>query len=341
MNGSTWIRARLPLLLCLALHLATALPAQQVCDGYNHQSNAAQPYNVPLGTEVAILYAVPTNAPAIVDQVQLWFPQNSSPTGPISLTPARGTIRLESPDPLTGLPSGGVIVQGTFSGNGGSIISIGNTWSGPTITPTTLSAGQLIWVVYTVAPFATAMNLGVENGGPDAVTSSVNTGAGFGPLSLANQFKLRFRSVNCNPPGTNPTWLTVGTGCLGSNGLTPSLTPSAPPALGTSLNLNVVNGVAGGNAHLFFSVGVTAGAPLTLPNGCPLWLDVPTFIAAVQSGANPLLQVPIDILGNASFPVTVPNDVSLIGVGVGLQVALDDPVQGYAVTEAELALIGW
>jgi len=336
MNGSRSARCVL-----LLLALAAALPAQQICDGYNHQTNAGTGLVINQGTEQGMLYVVPANAPFMVDQVQLRFISGATPTGPISIAPARGTIRLETADPVTSLPSGTVLASGTFNPNNGTIISIGSTWDGPTFAPTPLPAGQLIWVIYTTAPFTGSANLGVQNGGPDIVPSTQNSGAGWGPLTLAQQFKIRFRSANCNPPGTAPTWLTIGAGCYGSNSLIPTLTPSAPPALGSTVNLSVDNGIGGADAHLFFSLGASSGGPITLPNGCPLWLEPTSFLTFVQSGANPLLQVPINSLGSAMFSISVPMDIGLIGVGIGLQAALDDPVQGFSVTECELGLIGW
>lgn len=338
------IRARIVIAL---LSLAIAAPAQpsgqpQVCHGYNYATNSASNFQVLAGAEQGILYVVPATAPFVADQVQLFFANPPGTGGVISITPAQGTMRIETADPLTGLPSGTVLATGPVASGNTGIIAIGAGWHGFSFPPITFAANQLIWVIFTVAPYPGPGNLGVQNGGPDTVTSSQNTGTGWTSLSVANRFKLRFRSPNCNPAGTGPQWVTVGAGCYSSTGFVPTLTPNGLPALGANVSLNVGNALPGQMAHLFFSIGVASNGATILPNGCPLWLDWTSFLSFFQLGINPLLQLPVDATGSASFPLGVPVDVGIIGVPIGFQAAIDDPgVQGFSATEVELGIVGW
>lgn len=333
-------RALLVLVLCPTL--VPSASAQTVCHGYNHLTNAATPVQILAGVEQGILYMVPAGAPFVTDEVQLYFTVGGGTGGVISITPVQGTIRVETADAVTGLPSGTQLASGTVASNFGSVISIGAGWRGVSFPSLTLASGQLVWVIFTVAPFPGPANLGVQNGGPDTVTSSQNTGAGWGALSVANAFKVRWRSANCNPSGTGPQWITTGTGCFSSTGVVPTLTPSGLPALGASLTLDVGNAIPGQVAHLFFSLGVAPGGSFGLPNGCPLWLEWNSFLTFVQLGINPLIELPVDATGTASFPLAVPLDVGFIGAALGFQAAIDDPgAQAFSVTEAELAVVGW
>ncbi|MAB90426.1 MAG: hypothetical protein CMJ90_13325 [Planctomycetes bacterium] len=323
--------------------LAVVAPAQQqVCHGYNYTSNSASLFQVLAGVEQGILYVVPGTAPFLANQVQLFFANPPGTGGVISITPAQGTMRLETADPVTGLPSGTVLASGPVASGNTGIIAIGAGWRGFSFPSMAFASNQLIWVIFTVAPYPGPGNLGVQNGGPDTVTSSRNTGNGWGALSVADRFKLRFRSPNCNPAGSGPQWITIGGGCVASTGFTPTLTPNGLPALGASVSLTVGNAIPGQMAHLFFSIGVSPGGATVLPNGCPLWLDWASFLSFVQLGSNPLLQLPVNATGSASFPLGVPVNVGIIGVPIGFQAAVDDPgVQGFSATEAELAIVGW
>lgn len=332
------------------LSLAVAAPAQtsppqQVCHGYNYANNNASIFQVLAGVEQGILYVVPTTAPFVADQVQLFFASPPGTGGIISITPAQGTMRLESADPLTGLPSGSVLASGPVgSGNSGNsgVIAIGAGWRGFSFPSITFASNQLVWVIFNVSPYPGPGNLGVQNSGPDTVTSSQNTGAGWSSLSVANRFKLRFRSPNCNPPGTGAQWVTIGSGCYASTGFIPTLTPNGLPTLGANVSLTVGNAIPGQIAHLFFSIGVVSSGATILPNGCPLWLDWTSFLSFVQSGINPLIQLPVDALGTASFPLGVPVNVGVIGVPIGFQAAVDDPgLQGFSATEAQVGVVGW
>ncbi len=334
-------------LLLAAFSVTTVLNAQvTTCHGYNYQSNQSVGVQVVAGTEIGILYQVPGSAPFIADRVQVYLTNGGGGGGGvIPISPTQGTLRLETADPVTGLPSGSVTASGSVGSfsSGGGLGVLGSGWKGFQFPPTPFASSQLVWVIFSVAPFPGPEWLGEDPGGPDVVTSSVNTGGGWGALSVAVRFKLRFRSTNCNPPGQSAIWAPVGYGCASaSTGSTPTLTPSAPPALGTSLTLDIGNATAGQMAYVFISSGISSGVPTILPNGCPLWLDLPSFAALAAAGANPLLQGPVAANGVASFPVTIPNDVSLVGAAVGVQAAVDDAsIQGFCVTGGQLAAIAW
>jgi len=324
-----------------------------VCDGINHVNPGPGLTNQTLanGSEVAVLYTAPANTGIEFTNPQFRFgaPTAGAPGagGVIAISASQGTIRIHTVDPISGLPTGTVLASGTFGPNSGGTgpIAVGVTWNGPVFTtPVNIPAGGSVWVVYTRQPYTGQPILQLAPNGPNTVTSSINTGGGFGAPVLTDSYRVRLRSTNCNPSGAGyPTWTTVGSGCTGQLG-TPDLIPNGLPTLGNgSIALNIVNGPPGQIAYLFWSIGATTGGGLPLGSGCTLWLDYASFNQFLVLGLNPLQTTLLDNNGLGTFPLAVPADIGLVSVPFGFQVAMGDWLAplGYVVSEAEVATIGF
>ncbi|MAG33091.1 MAG: hypothetical protein CL908_19610 [Deltaproteobacteria bacterium] len=338
---------RLVLAVSIAFAItATPLLAQnpQVCHGLNYDASGGTSNTIPAGTELGILYTAPPNTGLDVTNPQLSFANSVSGGGVITIAAARGTIRLETVDPATGLPSGSVIASGQFTGNAGSVISVAAGWAGPNYpNPVSIAAGTSIWVIYTRAPFTGDANVRSSTNPTDVVTSSINPGGGWGNPIVTTPYRLRFRSTNCNPAGANyPTWTSVGAGCPGSLGI-PTLTPNGLPTIGSQPTLNVVSGPPGQVGALFWSIGPNLGGGIPLGNGCSLWLDFASFNQLLLAGLNPIQQIILDANGVGTFSLIVPEDVNLISVPFAFQAGFPDFLApgGFVVSEAEVATVGW
>ncbi|MAG56615.1 MAG: hypothetical protein CMJ83_10025 [Planctomycetes bacterium] len=125
----------------------------------------------------------------------------------------------------------------------------------------------------------------------------------------------------------------IGSGCIGSNGL-PLLDSAQLPTIGNaSFSLDVTQAVAGSQAWLYLSLAAAA-IPITLPNGCGLYLEPASLNNLILLGVSPIGPVPTGATGTASFPLPVPNDPAIAGISVWFQAAIADAggPQGFVVT---------
>lgn len=310
-----------------------------VCDGLNHLSPIAQGVSVSAGETVAIQYQP-------LADVTVQFPEVFvAVTGPGAVVGA-GTVQILESDPATGLPSTNVLGSGTFNG----IASGFGGWMGPaSLFPVTLSKTSQYWVTFSPDPVVAPLSLGAENSppGPNVVASTRRVGTGpWAMVGFADQYKLRFRSINCNPPGTGPTWTSVGVACQGTGSQAPDLAIIGPPRINTNVVLVVGGAAPGTPAALFWAEG-THPAGLPLGGGCTLHLDLPSFATFAAQGMNPLVVGTLDGTGTLQITLPVPATAALVGQTYAFQAALVLP-QGVSVggtnvllTQAQEAVIGF
>ena len=117
--------------------------------------------------------------------------------------------------------------------------------------------------------------------------------------------------TQCNPATTR----SFGNALASSAAVTPVLTAPAP-VLGATSDIQAASLLA--NSTCFYLFGIERAAPLTFgglaPAGFEIWVDA--FGDAI---------LPTDAAGTATFPLTVPNDISLCGVEFATQVFQADP----------------
>jgi hypothetical protein len=121
-------------------------------------------------------------------------------------------------------------------------------------------------------------------------------------------------------PAAVPTMLTYGTGCIGSNGLTPAFTYTGMPALGGAFNVGVQNALTVTGSFLLLGDSRTADGSGPLPRdltalgmpGCTQYGSVLATVFAPVSG------------GSAALGIIVPNRPALAGLQVPLQWLLLD-----------------
>ena len=128
----------------------------------------------------------------------------------------------------------------------------------------------------------------------------------------------------------------VGNGCSGTNTIAPILATNALPNLGNAFfHVDVLQGLPASFAQLYLSIGI-ASSPLALGGGCNVYLDLPSLFALIGTGFVPLGPVTLDAIGGGVFFLPIPGDPGLIGIHVGFQSAVADPVNvnGFTLTNA-------
>lgn len=336
------------LVLPAALMLAGSLAGQtlSVCAGLNHLTTASNQFSLAAGLRVGVLF-VPA-ATMQVTQVNFYFP-SSNAGGTIGINVAQGTFEIRPNDPVSNLPAPATLASATLL-PGGGVISATGGWQGPTFsTALVLQGGVPVWLTYTRAPATGAATLGVQNTppGPDVTVASYESGGAWGPVTVVDQFKVRLRSTNCTPPGPLASWTTVGQGCPGTGSLTPALTPVGLPILGNfNSAITVSNALPNASFGLFWSFSADPfGTPLG--GACTMFLETNGFLALAALGLQPFYLGALDATGTFTYPLPVPNDPALSGLGAAFQAAIADPAgvtispnTTIVVTEAEAALIG-
>jgi hypothetical protein len=122
-----------------------------------------------------------------------------------------------------------------------------------------------------------------------------------------------------------------GPGC--GNPFTPQLSLSA----GLRINSNqlvTLNAVSSGGGFFLAGMPNPVGTPMPPPfgSGCTLWLQSSGMTSSFF----------LTSTGSASFPVTVPANVSLLGMVVGFQVAFHDNIFNTdEMSNAVTGLVGW
>lgn len=110
-----------------------------------------------------------------------------------------------------------------------------------------------------------------------------------------------------------------GYGCPVGTGPDYALSISAPPVVGSTYTVSVANGLPNGTVEIFLSTSMSL-SPIRFPGtSCGVWIDVPSALLLIGSGASPLGPFPLDATGGFSFPISIPNDPALAGVRIAAQ----------------------
>jgi hypothetical protein len=159
--------------------------------------------------------------------------------------------------------------------------------------------------------------------------AAASSGSGAAGLKMA---------LSTSPAGTITT---IGTGCPGSGALVPVLSTTASPTIGNaSFHLDVAQGLTSAPAFLYASIGIAA-VPLSIGGGCNVYLDIPSALALLSTGFNPIGPLFLDAGGAGTFLLPVPADIGLAGLHAGFQVVVSDAgaVNGFTLTNALEAVI--
>ncbi|HLQ36316.1 MAG TPA: DNRLRE domain-containing protein [Planctomycetota bacterium] len=122
-------------------------------------------------------------------------------------------------------------------------------------------------------------------------------------------------TVTFVPPGSV---VSVGLGCIGSNGLSLHLQPSGAPVQGQTFSVQLQNGLPGAVAANLLSFGLSA-EPLDLAPGCTYFLE---FLPGIYTPGIHIL----DGSGQASETYPVPVLAALFGMPLAMQAASLDAV---------------
>jgi hypothetical protein len=105
-------------------------------------------------------------------------------------------------------------------------------------------------------------------------------------------------------------WSSLGTGCPGTGGITPSLATSWPYLGSPAYTLHLAGLPPSTFGFLFGSLGVAA-TPLPYGGSCLVHLDLPTLAALAASASGPA--------GTTSFVLSVPANPAFVGFRIGYQ----------------------
>ncbi len=117
----------------------------------------------------------------------------------------------------------------------------------------------------------------------------------------------------------------VGTGCVGSNSLSPVLSTNSWPFLGNqALGLHGNGLLPNQPMFVFASFGVST-TPFPVGAGCSVFLDLGSLVALSTFGvASPA--------GNANIVLSLPNNAAYVGVNLAYQVMAIDPAATLGLT---------
>lgn len=322
------------------------------CDGRNDVSNAAFGFPIMGGQRLAILYT--PDVPIRLEGVELYFTAFGDPNGVLGpLTILAGGIEVRPADPATLQPTSNLLTTGIPTP---SLVPVpaGTNWVPFSFQQAVeLDAGVGYWFIYdpgnggvVVGVTGTMVNgieVAFEPGGTDLTLSLFDDGSGngFGVPRSSEAFKIRVGASNCNPAGTGPAWLPVGSGCS-VPGNAPRLVTVGVPALGSTPVLGIRNGQGGAPYGLFLSAGVSS-LPQAIGGGCDLWLEPTSFAALTIAGVNPVFVSTLDVTGSADLPLPVPAAITSVGGELAFQVGVAAPTSpiGAVLTEAVVARIGF
>jgi hypothetical protein len=122
-------------------------------------------------------------------------------------------------------------------------------------------------------------------------------------------------------PSTAAATVTSGTGCaIAANALPFTLGTTSPPAIpNASFGLTLANGHPSGQALLYIAGTVAAPISISAGGSCGIYLDIPTALAFIGAGISPVGPVPLNLSGDQTLPVPLPNDPGLIGQELSVQ----------------------
>jgi hypothetical protein len=134
--------------------------------------------------------------------------------------------------------------------------------------------------------------------------------------------------------GPSPAFVSIGAGLAGTGGLTPALAGIGTPTPGAAISFDTSNGIGGALGLLAVGLELQPPAPLL---GGSLYI-VPQWTFGVSLGGT----VGTAGAGSSSFPLAIPDDMSLVGVTLAAQAAFVDPgaVQGVSLTGGLRVVIG-
>jgi hypothetical protein len=134
--------------------------------------------------------------------------------------------------------------------------------------------------------------------------------------------------------GPSPAFGSMGPGLAGTGGLTPALVGVGTPTPGNAISLDTSNGIGGALGLLAVGIELQPPAPLL---GGSLYV-VPQWTFGVSLGGT----IGAAAAGASSFPLTIPDDMSLVGVTLAAQAAYVDPgaVQGVSLTNGLRITLG-
>lgn len=321
--------------------LEPAIPAQPagmtVCAGFNHLTNATSGgYALPSQRRLAVPFAV-TSA-INVDAVEWYF--ILSPIAP-SLSIGGGSVDIRPDDPVTGLPSATPIATANWP-NGPA----GPNWSGATFATTAVLAPGIWWVSYSRAPLAGSQTLGYQDNpaGPDATPYAIETAGAWALQATPHRFKVRISAVTCSANPIPPAALvSAGPGCAGAGGVTTLQSVGGQlPTLGNAgFALELLNGAPNSTSFWFIAAFAQPNAA-AIGGGCFVHLDLSSLLNLITLGVNPIVALPTNPGGGAILPAPIPNQPSLGGQVIAVQVAVADAsaAAGFTTSNALQATFG-
>ena len=119
-----------------------------------------------------------------------------------------------------------------------------------------------------------------------------------------------------------------------------ALTTAVPFIGNAAFHVDVTQGLGGAASFVYVSVGLAA-APLPIGGGCNVYLDVPSALALLAIGFNPIGSVILDAAGTGTIGIPIPADPGIAGIHAGFQAAVMDAgaVNGLVLTNALDALL--
>jgi hypothetical protein len=134
--------------------------------------------------------------------------------------------------------------------------------------------------------------------------------------------------------GPLPAFVSIGTGLAGTGGLTPALAGAGTPTPGAAISFDTSNGLGGALGLLAIGMELQPSAPLL---GGSLYATPQWTYAIALGGVSGVAGA-----GSMSFPLSVPDDMSLVGATLAAQAAFIDPgaALGVSLTNGLRVVIG-
>jgi hypothetical protein len=208
-----------------------------------------------------------------------------------------------------------------------------NGWQGaPLAAPVPLAANDVVWIVWGCQNGAQASVQG-NGAGAQPYRGSFDGGTTWSGPFQTEQWKFRIWS------GPAAHFEVYGTGCAGTGGV-PRLAWIGAPLAGTTFAIDLARGPAASVALLAIGDSDTTFGAVPLPwsmapfgaPACSLWTSWVTAVAT-----------PVDVVGQALVPLTVPAAPGLAGLRFFCQWTCFDPAAnafGFTFSNAGVATVG-